>query len=135
MWKIGIAVVITVYLMVALSILLAIKITKVAMREKKLSLPMKRAIHVVVLTLSIYLVPIIGLSICLACYEQAVGFIILGIFLSFLPVTNYVIIPLSDKKYITLIEKEFGKDSEIAKNLRKQHKKNVKIKKYSEKGM
>ena len=92
------------------------------MRGENLSIPIKRTIHVVLLTLSIYLVPIIGLSICLVCCEQAIGLIILGILLSVFPVTKYVIIPFSDRKHIKITEKEFGKDSERAKYLREQHK-------------
>ena len=128
MWKIGIAVVITVYVMIALSTFFAIRFTKGVMRGENLSIPIKRTIHIVLLTLGIYLIPIIGLSICLVCCEQAIGFIILAILLSVFPVTKYVIIPFSDRKHIKITEKEFGKDSERAKYLREQHKKEVNFK-------
>ena len=124
MWKIGIAVVITVYVMIALATIFAIRFTKGMLRKENLSIPIKRTIHVVALVLGIYLIPIIGLAMCLIYCEQAIGLIILAILLSVFPVTKYVIIPLSDIKHIKITEKEFGKDSYRARYLREQHKKN-----------
>lgn len=124
MWKIGIAVVITIYVMITLATLFAIRFTKSMLQKENLSIPIKRATHVVCLTLGIYLIPIIGLAMCLVYCEQAIGLIILGILFSVYPVTKYVIIPLSDRKHIKITEKAFGKDSYRAKYLREQHKKN-----------
>lgn len=111
MWKIGIAVVITVYLMVALCTLWSIKLAQIVLHERRSSISTKRTIHVVYLILSIYLIPIIGLSICLIYCQRIIFFIILPIFISIFPITKYVIIPLSNKKRIKLIEKELTNNS------------------------
>lgn len=105
MWKIGIAIVINVYMLIALCTLIAIKITKKLMCKENGLIPIKKTVKVIILTLSIYLIPIIGLSLCLVYCEKAIGFIILAIFISAFPLAEYVIIPLSYKDRAKITEK------------------------------
>lgn len=81
-----------------------------------------RALHVVALVLVIYFIPLLALVICLAIDSLLVVPIIMLIFALLPVVINKIIIPVSDKKRMQLMEKYYGPDDVNDERLLEQNK-------------
>ena len=76
-----------------------------------------RTMHILLLILLIYAVPLTALVICLALNSIMVGPIMLLIFGMTGFVTNKIIIPVSEAKHIQLVKKYYGENSAYTKYL------------------
>ena len=127
MWQLVLILVGMVYIEVAMLFFGVKMLTKYIFKDGS-NVPIARTAHVLKVVGIIYFIPIVALAVSLIYCHIAIGPIIFGILISVIPVTNGIIIPLSEKKYIKIAEKEYGKDSSMAKYIRKLHDKNNKEK-------
>lgn len=119
-----------VYLVMVLSVISAIAITRSILgKTKEHTAAVRRTIYVFFLIAIIYLALIIAM-IKYAVNQEIFMVLIIGcsMLLITIPVAYLIIIPLSERKHLKDVEAEFGKDSEYAKYLRenKKHKRKTK---------
>lgn len=102
MWKILIAVMVIGYLMIAVSVGSAVLMVKVVLRGENVPASVMKTIDKVVWIMLAYLIPVAGMIIGMAWFEEAVVFIAVATVVSFFPVLKYVI------KNVKFAEKELG---------------------------
>lgn len=124
MWKLGLVLICMVYFEVAV-LFFGVKILTKYIFKDNSKVPIARTAHVLKIVGIIYFIPILAMVMSLVYCHIALGPIIFGILISVFPVTKGIIIPLSEKKYIKIAEKEYGKDSSMANYIRKLYNKNV----------
>jgi len=116
-----------VYFVMVLSLIVAIAISRSILGKTKAEkAATRRTTYVFFLIAIIYVAPIIAMIKYVVNQEIFMVFIIgYSMLVATIPITNFIIIPLSDRKHLKDVEAEFGKDSEYAKYLRgkKKHKK------------
>ena len=124
MWKLVLILVCMVYLEVAVIFFGIKKLTKYIFKDES-KVAYARTAHVLKVVGIIYFIPILALVCSLIYWHIAMGPIIFAILISVFPVIQGIVIPLSEKKYIEIAEKEYGKDSSMAKHIRKLHGKKI----------
>ena len=123
MLKIGLALVLLVYIIEAIVCFVIIKLLNGIYNDfdpetKTMQVATKRTIHVLKMVGIIYFVPLVGLAIILVFYPRVTVFIVLLILLSTFFVTNKIIIPASKRKHIEIEEEMYGENSDYALLLR-----------------
>ena len=108
MWKAGIFLFLEVLVIEALVVWLALKMAKKCLLVDDHEIPRKRTFHLLKVLAIIYTIPIIALCMALVYSSKWVGVIIPFILLSTFPVTEYIIIPLVDRKKQKLYDEKNG---------------------------
>lgn len=118
MWKFALVLVVMVYIEVAW-LFFGVKMLAKYIFKDESKVPIRRTAHVLKIVGIVYFIPIMALAFSLVYWHIAIGPIILGVLISIFPVTEGIIIPLSEKKHIKLAEEEYGKDSSMVNHIRK----------------
>lgn len=108
MWKAGVFLFLEILVIEAIVVWLGLKMAKKCLLVDDHEIPRKRLFHLLKVLAIIYTIPIITLCMALVYSSRWVGVIIPLILLSIFPVSEYIIIPLVDKKRQRLYDEKNG---------------------------
>ena len=108
MWKAGIFLFSEIMVIEVIVVWLGLKMAKKCLIVDDHQIPRKRLFHLLKVLAIIYTIPIFALCMALVYSSKWVGVIIPLILLSVFPVSQYIIIPLVDKKKQKLYDEKNG---------------------------